>query len=120
MASKYLTYGGLAYFLEKIRGIFAPLVHTHEIDDVNDLREELSDIRTSIARTYYAGHFQKNQDGKDTYTVILPIEDISQFLGDIPTDETLLYKAYMDEEDTDDCMMQLPLNADITDGTITL
>ena len=36
MASKYLTYGGLAYFLEKIRGIFAPLVHTHTLAQVSD------------------------------------------------------------------------------------
>ena len=36
MASKYLTYGGLAYFIEKIRGIFAPLVHTHTLSQVTD------------------------------------------------------------------------------------
>ena len=41
MASKYLTYGGLAYFLEKIRGIFAPVIHHHQVSDIIGLEEAI-------------------------------------------------------------------------------
>lgn len=118
--AKYLTLGGLEYFKQKLMGIFAPLVHTHVCNDITDLQNELDDIRTSIARTYYAGHFQKNPDGKDTYTVILPIEDISQYMGDIPSDETLLYKAYIDESDEEHCLLQLPLNSELSGSVVTI
>ena len=42
MAKKYISLDKLNIFLEKLKGIFAPVVHNHSVENISGLQNELN------------------------------------------------------------------------------
>ena len=55
MKKKYITLDNLRLFLTKLREIFAPIIHGHNIADISNLQNELNSkaLRTDITKIQF-------------------------------------------------------------------